>query len=220
MSRRVVTLAMAACAVPAMAACSSSSGTHVQSLSPSPSASTSSTTSSTSSSSPDPTSSSSSTSSSAPTSSKGVPTPTVTPPAQSAAAAYISFYNALNVADRDPAHADLASINRYLTGKALELFDGVITGQAKAHLAYRGTPEQPRVSAGQIISPTFLFLSSCPLASRTDPFVQYDVKTGKSVPVSKPAVPPPWRRTISMKKVDGSWKITDFLVDASKTCIA
>ena len=87
-------------------------------------------------------------------------------------------------------------------------------------MAYRGTPEDPRVRVGTIFSPTFMFLTSCPLPRVTDPFVQYYVATGKAVPVPKPAVQPPYKRTLSMQKLGGAWKVADLIVDSSKTCKA
>jgi hypothetical protein len=147
-----------------------------------------------------------------------IPTPKVAGAAEEVVAAYITFYNLSIAADRDPAHADLAKLDRYLTGKAKTLFDGVFRSMKSAGLAYRGTPDAPRLQVGSILSPSFLFLTNCPAASTSDPFVQYHVSTGKPVAVRKPAVPPPWKRTISMKKVGGEWKVSDILVDTSKTC--
>jgi len=196
-----------------LASCGGNSGVHTQTPTAGPSTSSSTTLTF-------PTAPASSTPASSTGTVKPIPTPTVVPAAQGAVNAYISFYNAMNAADADPAHADMAKINSYLMGKALSLFDGVITSQAKAGLAYRGTPEQPRLKVGEVITPSFLFLTSCPLASTSDPFVQYNVKTGKAVPVSEPSVPPPWKRTIAMKKVGGAWKVSDLLVDSSKTCAA
>ena len=109
-------------------------------------------------------------------------------------------------------------LDRLLTGKAKTLFDGVYASMKSTGLAYRGTPDVPRLKVGSVLSPSFLFLTNCPAASTSDPFVQYQVSTGKPVASSKPAVPPPWKRTISMKKVDGGWKVSDILVDTSKTC--
>jgi hypothetical protein len=147
-----------------------------------------------------------------------VPTPTVAPAAQAAVDAYIAFYNISNEIDANPAHADVAKMNQYLTGKALTLFDGVVTSQRTSGTAYRGIPPQPRVTVGTIFSPTFVVLSSCPAQSRANPFVQIYVDTGKPVPVSSPAIAPPYKITISMQKINGAWKVADLLVDTSKTC--
>jgi hypothetical protein len=100
------------------------------------------------------------------------------------------------------------------------LYDGVYASMKSSGLAYRGTPDAPRLKVGQILSPTFMFLTSCPAPSASDPFIQYKVSTGKPVVVKKPPVAPPWKRTISMQKVGASWKVSDILVDTSKTCSA
>jgi hypothetical protein len=162
--------------------------------------------------------SSTSTSATLPSSASAIPTPTVKGVTPDAVAAYISFYNLSIAADRDPAHADLAKLDSYLTGKAKTLFDGAYGSMKSAGLAYRGTPDVPRLKVGSILSPSFLFLTNCPAASTSDPFVQFNVSTGKPVASSNPAVPPPWKRTISMKRVGDGWKVSDILVDTSKTC--
>ena len=82
----------------------------------------------------------------------GVPTPSVTAQAQSAVDAYIAFYNASGAADRDPAHADIAALDRYLTGKAKNLFDSNYASMKKSGLAYRGTAPDPRVKVRQVFS--------------------------------------------------------------------
>ncbi|MDP9093012.1 MAG: hypothetical protein M3N95_08750 [Actinomycetota bacterium] len=195
-----------------VAGCGGSSGVHTQaptSDSPTPSASVTSGSSST----------SSSTSSSAPTSSSTtIPTPSVTAPAQDAVDAYITFYGLSTAADKDPANADVAQIDQYLTGKAKTLYDSVYASMKADGVAYRGTPDAPRLKVGSILSPTFMFLTSCPAPSASDPFIQYKVSTGKPITVTKPPVAPPWKRTISMKKVGSGWKVSDILVDTSKTC--
>lgn len=210
MVRRIAAVALAALVTVTLAACGSSSGTHTQSYLPSPTVSAITTSSVPASASvSDPKSPTSIRPSTQP-----VSTPTVAPGGQSAVNTYIAFYNAINAADRDPAHANLASINRYLAGKAMTLFDGVITNQAKAHLAYRGTPDNPRLRVSEIISPSFLFLASCPKRSSSDPSVQYDVRTGKAVTVKGPA--PNVERLISMKRYSSGWKVFDFIMGNKK----
>lgn len=193
-----------------LAGCGGSTGVHTQApVSDPPMTSTSS-------SATPPASTSTSTSPSSSVS--AIPTPKVTGTAQDAVAAYIAFYNLSTAADRDPAHADLAKLDQYLTGRARTLFDGVFQSMKSHGLAYRGTPDVPRLKVGSILSPSFMFLTNCPAASTSDPFVQYNVSTGKAVASRKPPVPPPWKRTISMKKVGGGWKVADIVVDTSKTC--
>ncbi|MCW2528613.1 MAG: hypothetical protein JWM76_3473 [Pseudonocardiales bacterium] len=198
-----------------LVACGGNGG-HTQTISPSPSPSSASFSPTSPSTSTSPIGSSSSSEPDPST----FPTPTVTPVAQDAVNRYMDFYTVLNAADRDPTHADITLLNAYLTGTAVTLFDGVITGQARAGLAYRGTPEDPRVSVSQVVSPTLIFLTSCPLASKVDPFVQYTIADGKPVAVTPPAVPTPYKRTISMQNTDGAWKVSGLLVDSSKTCTA
>jgi hypothetical protein len=126
--------------------------------------------------------------------------------------------NLYNDATRDPKHADLATINRYVTGKALTITDSSLASMATSGYAYRGTPADPRVRVQAVLSSSAIFLTSCPMASSTDPFVQYSVKTGKAVPVVKRTPPPPYLLTLTMKKVGGQWKVSDIVQSAGETC--
>jgi hypothetical protein len=120
-----------------LAACGGSSGVDTQTPTSDPSSSSTST-------SPTP-STSVTTSTAAPSfSASAIPTPTVTAPAQDAVNAYIALANAYNRASVEPAHADLATINKYLSGKALTLFDQSLSSMKSAGQAYRGTPADPQ----------------------------------------------------------------------------
>jgi hypothetical protein len=196
-----------------LAGCGSSSGVHTQtpatdsppSTSASPTPSTSATTS---------TSTSSRTKSAS-----GIPTPTASAPAaQGAVNAYIALANAYNHASADPAHADLTTINKYLSGKALALFDQSIASMKAAGQAYRGTPGNPNVKVQRVFSSSSVFLTSCPTDNPNDPFVEYYVGTGKPVPVAKRNPPPPYSLTLPMQLVGSQWKLTDLLQDVGKTC--
>jgi len=96
-------------------------------------------------------------SSAPPSSSPTISTPSVTPPAQDVVDAYIAFYGLSTSADKNPANADIAQLDRYLTGKAKTLYGGVYAGMKADGVAYQGTPDAPRVKVGQILSPTFMF---------------------------------------------------------------
>jgi hypothetical protein len=193
-----------------LAGCGGSSGVHTQSpTSDAPASTSSSTTPSTSSASGTP-----STSPSKPT----IPTPTVTAPAQSAVNSYIAFATQSAIAGQDPTHFDEAALNAYLTGKAQTMFDNTFTSMAKAGLAYRGMPANPRVKVATIVSSKLIFLTSCPLADKANPYTQYVVATGKAVPTKKLTPPPPYKLTLTMVQRNGKWLLSDVLQDASKTC--
>jgi hypothetical protein len=209
-------LAAVAAATAVLAGCHSS-GTHLQSVAPaSPSSVVSPASSAT------PASSSRSATSATPSSSQSVtqfPTPTVTPAvAQGAVNAYLAGVNAANYVDRDPAHVPLAKLDQYLTGDAKALFDSAFANMKKAGLAYRGTPDTPRVRVLAVISPTQVALSDCPMPSPTDPYTQYNVRTGRPVPVTTPTPPPPYRLLLNMTLVDGQWKLAGLDPDRSRTC--
>jgi hypothetical protein len=194
-----------------------SSGTHLQSVVPTPTTSAVST--ATSGTSP----SSSSTTPAATSNSPSVvlfPTPTVSPAAaQGAVAAYLALVNATDEIDPNPAHADLAKLDRYLTGDAKTLFDDAYLGMKQAGLAYRGTPDTPRIRVLAVESPTAILLGDCPLSSTTDPYVQYNVKTGRPVPpATTPNPPPPYLVVLNMTLMNGQWKLARLVPDRSRTC--
>lgn len=147
-----------------------------------------------------------------------LPTPSVRPPAQAAVDAYIALANAYDRASRDPAHADLATINQYLGGKARKLFDKSIRSMKLAGQAYRGTPADPRVKVQAVFSARSVFLTSCPVQNPKDPFLEYYIATGKPVTVAKRNPPPPYRLTLPMQLIGSQWKLTDLIQNVSKTC--
>jgi hypothetical protein len=152
------------------------------------------------------------------TTSTAIETPTVVAPAQGAVNAYIALTQATVNADRDPQTANLKAIDSYLSGNARSLIIGAISAMAKAHQAYRGEPADPRVKVSSIVNASFVYLSSCPLVSTTDPYTEYDVDTGKAIPVAARTPSPPYLLTLPMKNIDGHWKLTDVLQNTSKTC--
>jgi hypothetical protein len=187
------------------------SGTHPQTFSPQPSSEISS----------DPTTPPPSTqiAPSPATAIASIPTPTVTAAAQDAVNAYIAFYNASGAADRDPEHADIAALDRYLTGKAESLFDDLYSSMKQQSLAYRGSAADPRVKVQEVFSSSSVFLTSCPLVSTSDPYTEYTVSTGNVVASAPPRdPPPPYQLTLPMVKTDGQWKLADVLQNTSKTC--
>jgi hypothetical protein len=149
---------------------------------------------------------------------KLIPTPTVSPAAQGAVDAYIAFYNAMAVADRDPVHADLSFIDKYLTGKAKTLVEQTYAEMKSEHLASRGTPGDPRVKVSAVLSPTAVMLSSCLATDKADPYTEYHVDTGRPVVAPTRTPQPPYLLTLPMKVVGGDWKVTDVIQDTSKTC--
>ena len=152
------------------------------------------------------------------TPSSGIPTPSVTASAQIAADAYIDLANAYNKASIDPAHADIAEINKYLSGKAVTIFDHSISSMKAAGQAYRGTPANPRLRVQTVFSSSSVFLTSCPAENTGDPFIEYDVATGKALPVAKRNPPPPYLLTLPMQLVGSQWKLVDLIQNQSKTC--
>lgn len=211
--RRTAPIAASLLAAALLAAACSSSGTHTQT--PGPSSPTG-----------DPsTTPMSVSSSSAPTThprttpaTKPIPTPTVTAPAQAAVDSYVHFLNITTAADRDPRHANTSDLDKYATGQALSVIRESIENMRSHGLAYRGSAPDPRVKVGVVGSATTVVLSSCPLQSSTDPFVQYNIATGKAISETKRTPPPPYLRVLTMHLVGGNWKLASIATNASKTC--
>ncbi len=215
--KRVLVAVTVMASVIAMTACSSSA-TRTQSLSPTAPSSTPGTIlstapsqSTTSSASP------SGSTTSIPTSTKSIPTPTVTPPAQSAVGSYIAFVNLSVVAAADPVHADLNAFSKYVTGTALTEIKSGFKEMAKDGYAYRGTPPKPRLKV-TVSESSVVVLSDCGLDSTSDPYVEYNVKTGKVIPQRTQSPAPPYLHVITMHLVSGSWKLASIDVNSSKTC--
>jgi len=195
-------------AVTVLGACGGSSRTHTQSFSPAPSNSSSAMSSTPSSSlSPSPTSSFS--------------TPKVPPAAQPAVDSYTALYTLIGADDRDPAHADLGKLNKYLTGQALATIVNGYISMKRAGLAYRGTAPTPRLRVAAVGSgSTVVVLANCPKIVTTDPLQQYNVKTGVALPPKSLNPPPPYLQALTMRLDGGHWKLSNIAVDSSKTCAA
>jgi hypothetical protein len=146
-----------------------------------------------------------------------VPTPTVTQPAQAAVDAYISAYNLGNQLFLNPATANPGALAEFEMGQALLADTASLKALAKAGIAYRGTPAQPRIkvvtAAGTVVT-----IADCGLESKTDSYVEYYVKTGALVPQRKLPHPPPYLHAITVSNTGAGWKVADIAVDGSKTC--
>jgi hypothetical protein len=89
----------------------------------------------------------------------------------------------------------------------------------RSGLAYRGSAPDPRVKVQQVLSARSVFLQSCPLASKTDPYVEYTVSNGKPVTAGvKRKPPPPYLLILPMVKVGNQWKLSDVLPNTARTC--
>lgn len=103
----------------------------------------------------------------------------------------------------------------YYTIEAAPIFEDSLISMAALGLAYRGTPDDPRVKVGEIRSPQEVVLISCPKDSPTDPYVQYTKANGQPVP---PSSSPAYQKTITMIESGGTWKISDIYSDKSVVC--
>jgi len=144
----------------------------------------------------------------------------VTPPAQGAVDAYVADFNLGTAASRDPAHADLSWVARYEIGDVKKQTEQSLAYMKTHGLAYRGATPDPNVKVDSVLSSTAIVLTSCLIVSKTDPWTQYVVATGK--PVASPSPrnpPPPYLLRIYMKTSSaGAWQIENVLQDTSKTC--
>jgi hypothetical protein len=145
----------------------------------------------------------------------------VTPAIQPAVDAYIALYTLIGADDRDPAHADLGRLNKYLTGQALATVVNGYISMKQAGLAYRGTAPMPRLRVAAVGSgSTVVLLANCPKIVTTDPLEQYSVKTGVALPAKRLKPPPPYVQALTMRLDGRRWKLSNIAVDSSKTCAA
>jgi hypothetical protein len=210
--RRSAPIAASLLAAALLATACSGSGTHTQTPGPTSPTGEPSTT---------PTSTSSATAPSSPhttpTRKDQVPTPTVTPPSQAAVDAYISAYNRGNQLFLNPLAANASALAEFEMGEALQADTTSLKAAARAGIAYRGTPAQPRIKV-VTASVTVVAIADCGLESKTDPYVEYYVKTGAAVPQRKLPHPPPYLHAITVRNTSNGWKVSDIAVDGSKTC--
>jgi hypothetical protein len=153
------------------------------------------------------------------------PSQSWTPPdygsAQPAVDAYLHMVSVINKAFEDPTHVSSATFDKYLGGQAKITFDQELVHERMDGRAYRGTPAERRVRVvTNKVSATLpeVVLRDCALASTSDPFVEYDVTTGKVVPQRTPKVPPPYAQTAKLFKINGVWQMTSYTTDSTKTC--
>jgi hypothetical protein len=163
-------------------------------------------------------------SSAPPATSAPPPSPSWTPPdygtAQPAVQAYLAMVDAFHQALRDPAHADTAAFDKYLTGQAKGLFDGSISSEQASKLAYRGTFPEDRVTVtkNDVTNPVLpeVTLRDCPALN--DSWVQYDTTTGQAVQVETSDPPPPYANSVQLFLLRNQWTVTEFSADVSRTC--
>lgn len=147
-----------------------------------------------------------------------VPVPSVSgAAAQAAVDAYFKLDALDDAGQRDPAHADLKAINALLAPSIRTQWDSIYLQMAKQDLAARGAPPNARLKVVSVSKFGAVF-ASCPLYSKTDPYVEYHVATGKVVPQQKRAIPPPYERSIFMTDAGGVWRMSAYVVDGSRTC--
>jgi hypothetical protein len=180
--------------------------------------------------SPAPSISGSNTSNGGTTSSSKPPTPTTSADplptnfgtAQPAVTAFMNLDTASNKAFEDPQHVPSTTFDQFAVGSAKTLYDAALFNMKKAGEYYKGTPAQQRIrvaSADLKSEPATVVLTSCPLASATDPFKAYYVATGKPVPAGPtPKVAPPYGKTIKVVRLSGSWMVENLTTDSTRTC--
>jgi hypothetical protein len=151
------------------------------------------------------------------------PTPTIAIPkveksAQGAVDAYIAYLRAAYLVEEDPAGIRRGDMTKLLGAKALKSINASLDALGRAGIGYRGTPPDPRLKVVEVASSKLVFLSSCPLQSKTDPYRQVVLATGKPVKVSDRKPGPPYLRTLTMFHNKKRWVLIKFTDDTSRTC--
>ena len=142
--------------------------------------------------------------------------------AQPAVNAYLTLQSLSDKAFTDPTHISSSTFDRYVIGSAKTTFDAALYSEKQANRYYRGAPAQQHVrviATNLTAAPKSVVLYSCPTASATKPFTEYDRKTGKPVPAGQsPKVPPPYGHEVKVGEFSGRWMVETFTVDATRTC--
>ena len=144
--------------------------------------------------------------------------PKVQPDAQGAVDSYIEYLRAAYLVEANPASIRRGDMNKLLGSDALKSVNAALDALGKAGIGYRGTPPDPRLKVVTIASSALVFLSSCPLQSKTDPYRQIVLATGRPVKVSDRQPGPPYLRTLTMFHNKKRWVLIRFSDDTSRTC--
>jgi hypothetical protein len=123
--------------------------------------------------------------------------------------------NVLNRWDLDPRKARSSELQRYVTSSALRDFMRVYQQMAAQHLAYRGNPDTPHLKVATVGSSAAVF-TDCSTPSKTNPSVQYSVRTGQPV---KSTVPPGLHpKVVTVLDQSGHWKVNSIIPNLGQTC--
>ena len=86
---------------------------------------------------------------------------------------------------------------------------------AAQHLAYRGNPDTPHLKVATVGSSAAVF-TDCSTPSKTNPSVQYSVRTGQPV---KSTVPPGLHpKVVTVLDQSGHWKVNSIIPNLGQTC--
>jgi hypothetical protein len=150
---------------------------------------------------------------------KALPTiPKVEKSAQGAVDAYIGYLRAAYLVEANPAAIRRGDMTKLLGAKALKSINASLDALGRAGIGYAGTPPDPRVKVVEVASSKLVFLTSCPLQSKTDPYHQIVLATGKPVKVSDRKPGPPYLRSLTMFHNKKRWVLIKFSDDTSRTC--
>lgn len=144
--------------------------------------------------------------------------PKVTAAAQPAVDAYVAYLRAAVPVEADPAQIRRGDMEGLLGAKARTSINATLDALGKAGIGYRGTPPDPRLKVVEVKSSKLVFLTSCPLQSKSDPYHQVVLATGQPVKISNRKPGPPYLRTLTMFHNKKRWVLIKFSDDTSRTC--
>jgi hypothetical protein len=144
--------------------------------------------------------------------------PKVEKDAQGAVDAYVEYLRAAYLVEADPGAIRRGDMTKLLGPKARKSINASLDALGRAGIGYRGTPPDPRLKVVEVKLPKLVFLTSCPLQSKTDPYRQVVLATGKPVKVSDREPGPPYLRTLTMFHNKKRWVLIKFSDDTSRTC--
>jgi|ThiBio_1000_plan_1041568.scaffolds.fasta_scaffold00444_31 hypothetical protein len=125
--------------------------------------------------------------------------------------------NVLDVWDLDPAKANGAQLQPYVTDQTVKQLVAIYKDMTAHGLAYRGDPDTPHLTV-LVAGSSLTALSDCPTPSKTNPSVQYVVATGKPVPPVANPIPGLHPKAITVVFTGGHWKVQSIIPNEAKVC--
>lgn len=142
---------------------------------------------------------------------------------QPAVDVFVRLSTAYHRALKNPSKSSPSAFHEFVAGQAKAVFDQSLADEKRSGKAFRGTAPTDRLivkSSDLRSSVPSVTLENCVLDSKSDPWTEYVVATGRAaVPAAPAKVHPPYAATIKMfRPTAAGWVVTSYELDGTKTC--